>query len=201
MSGLTFEQLRLPAALILVLVAAFVFMPRDGGQSPTTATVDAGGLAAIAGQPGGAVTSTGTPQPATPMPTVAASPTAAASPTVSPTATPEPDAANDGFDAEVLACRSISGSSCTGELGTLPVGAATLTALVRFTDATAGDVISVTLSGAGGTIEGGPYALRGSGDGYYYSTFSVGGLPGGEYRLVATRNGSEIATTTFRRGG
>jgi hypothetical protein len=192
MSGLTFEQLRLPAALILVIVAAFVFAPRDPRPTTTTATVEAGTSAPVAGQPGGAVTSAETPAPATPVPTVA--PTA----TPEPTAAPEPD---DAFSAEILACRSISGSSCNGEVDTLPGWAASLTALVRFTDATSGDVISVTLAGDGGTIAGGPYTLGGSGDGYYYSTFNVGGLPGGEYRLVAMRNGDEVATTTFRRGG
>ena len=202
MSGRTFEQLRLPAALVLVLIAAFVFMPRDGAPASKTATVGAEDVPAVAGQPGGAVTSTPTPEPATPIPTVTASPTpsptATAEPTAAPTAEP---AADDGFAAEILACRSISGSSCVGQLGTLPGGAVTVTALVRFTDATAGDVISVTLSGSGGTIAGGPYTLGGSGNGYYYSTFNVGGLPGGEYSLVATRNGVEVATTTFSRGG
>ncbi len=107
--------------------------------------------------------------------------------------------ADNGFEAEVLACRSISGSSCNGELGTLPSGAGTFTALVRFSDANAGDAIAVTMSGPGGTIAGGPYTLPGGGDGYYYSTFSTGGLPTGEYTLIATRNGSEVAETSFRR--
>lgn len=198
MSGLTFEQLRLPAALILVIVAAFVFMPRDGGPASTAATADGAASAPAAGQPGGAVTSSGTPPAATPVPTLTPAEEAAAS--RSPDATPEPEA-DDGFTAEVLACRSISGSDCNGQLGTLQAGAATFTALVRFTDATAGDVISVTVSGEGGTIAGGPYTLGGSGDGYYYANVNVGGLPGGDYDLIATRNGEEVATTTFRRGG
>jgi hypothetical protein len=198
MAGLTFEQLRLPAALVLVLIAAFVFMPRGGGPTSTTATVDASDVAPVAGEPGGAVTSSAVPEPATPIPTVTPSRTPRPTATTEPTAE---DTADDGFAAEILACRSISGSSCVGELGTLPGGAATVTALVRFTDASAGDVISVTLSGAGGTIAGGPYTLGGSGTGYYYSTFNVGGLPGGDYSLIATRNGTEVATTEFRRGG
>lgn len=202
MSGRTFEQLRLPAALVLVLIAAFVFMPRDGGPTSTTASVDEGDVAAVAGEPGGAVTSTPTPEATISIPIVTASPTPSPTATAEPTAEPTAAAAaNDGFAAEILACRSISGSTCVGQLGTLPGGAATVTALVRFTDATAGDVISVTLSGAGGTIAGGPYTLGGSGSGYYYSTLSVGGLPSGDYSLIATRNGTEVATTTFRRGG
>ena len=71
---------------------------------------------------------------------------------------------------------------------------------MRFTDASAGDAIAVVLDGPGGTIAGGPYTLGGGGDGYYYSTFNLGGMPGGEYQLIATRNGSEVAETTFRRG-
>jgi hypothetical protein len=198
MAGLTFEQLRLPAALVLVLIAAFVFMPREGGPASTTATVDASDVAPVAGEPRGAVTSSAVPELATPIPTITPSRTPRPTATTEPTAE---DTADDGFAAEILACRSISGSSCVGELGTLPGGAATVTALVRFTDASAGDVISVTLSGAGGTIAGGPYTLGGSGTGYYYSTFNVGGLPGGDYSLIATRNGTEVATTEFRRGG
>ena len=93
----------------------------------------------------------------------------------------------------VLACRSISGSSCNGELGTLPARAGSFTALVRFTDAIAGDAIAVTLTGPGGTVAGGPFTLQGGGNGYYYSNFNVGGLPSGDYTLIATRNGSEVA--------
>jgi hypothetical protein len=35
--------------------------------------------------------------------------------------------------------------------------------------------------------------MQGSGDGYYYSDFVLGGAPSGEYALVATRNGAEVA--------
>ena len=87
----------------------------------------------------------------------------------------------------------IAGSSCIGQLGVLPARAGTFTALVRFSAANAGDAISVALAGPGGTIDGGPYTLQGGGDGYYYSTFTIGGLPKGEYTLVATRNGTEVA--------
>ena len=57
------------------------------------------------------------------------------------------------------------------------------------------------LKGPAGTIPGGAYTLQGGGDGYYYSTFSAGGLPAGDYTLVATRNGDQIANTVFTRGG
>ena len=195
MSEPRFEQLRIPAALVLIIAAAFVFLPRGGGSpEPAAATPRA---SIVVGQPGGEVGSTAAPSSsAVPTPVSTPVPTA----TATPDPTPQP-VAQDGFDAEVLACRSISGSRCRGELGTLPGDAGSFTALVRFTDANAGDAISVTLTGPGGTIAGGPYTLQGGGDGYYYSTFTVGGLPSGDYTVTATRNGSEVGGTTFRRGG
>jgi hypothetical protein len=192
----TFEQLRLPIALILIIVVAFIFLPQGSDEGSTAASdvTASPTLGPTAGEPAGAVTESA---PSTPLPTLTPVPTPRATPTPRPTAA----AARDGFDAEVLACRSIAGSSCNGRLGTLPAGAGTFTALVRFTDATAGDAIHVVLDGPGGTIAGGPYRLGGSGDGFYYSTFSVGGLPTGEYTVTAIRNGSEVAQTSFRRGG
>ncbi len=194
MSGPTFEQLRIPAALILIILVAFIFLPRGGDDDPTAATESAAARSSpTAGQPGGAVTAT---PPATPIPTLTPLPTVA--PTATPAPTPAP-VANSSFRAVVLACRSISGSSCEGELGTLPARAGSFTALVRFNDANAGDAIAVTLTGPGGTVAGGPFTLQGGGDGYYYSNFNVGGLPSGDYTLIATRNGSEVAQTSFRR--
>lgn len=195
MSGPTFEQLRIPAALILIIVVAFIFLPRGGDDARTADTAAPGGLpSATAGQPGGAVTAT---PPATPIPAATRAPTPRPTRTPAPTPTP---LADNGFDAEVLACRSISGASCNGELGTLPAAAGAVTALVRFSDANAGDAISVVLDGPGGTISGGPYTLQGGGDGYYYSIFSIAGLPSGAYTLTATRNGAEVAETSFERG-
>jgi len=151
----------------------------------------------VVGQPGGEVVPAATPPPAaTPVPTLA--PVATSTPTTAPT----PDSvARNGFGAEVLACQSVSGSSCNGQLGTLPPNAGSFTALVLFTDANAGDSINAVLSGPSGTIAGGAYTLQGGGDGYYYSTFSVGGLPSGDYTVTATVNGSEVASTEFTRGG
>ena len=191
----TLEQLRIPAALILIIAAVFVFLPR-GDEGPTTTAGTTTGSTATAGQPGGAVLATPAPTPiASPTDALALGPTATPEPTPEPTQAP----AADTFQAEVLACRVIAGSNCIGQLGTLSSRASILTALVRFTDANAGDAIAVTMSGPGGTIAGGPYTLQGGGDGYYYSTFQAGGLPNGEYTLVATRNGTQVAQTTFRR--
>jgi hypothetical protein len=195
MSGPRFEQIRIPAALILIIAAAFIFLPRGSGAPEAAAATPQASI--VIGQPGGEVSaSAGSSISTGPTP----APTASPAPTATPDPTPEP-VAQDGFEAEVLACRSISGSRCRGELGTLPADAGSFTALVRFTDANAGDAISVNLSGPGGEIAGGPYTLEGGGDGYYYSVFTVGGLPSGDYTLTATRNGNEVAGTTFRRGG
>jgi hypothetical protein len=190
MSEPTFEQLRIPAALILIITVVFILLPRSGEEQPTALTATpAARPSPTAGEPGGAVTATTTP---TPQPT----PTPAPTPMPTPTATPVADT----FQAEVLACRLIAGSSCIGRLGVLPARTGSLTALVRFSDARAGDAISVVLNGPGGTIDGGPYTLQGGGDGYYYSTFTIGGMPNGEYTLIASRNGTEVAQTSFQRG-
>ena len=194
MSGLTFEQLRIPIALILVLIAVFIFLPRGGADNSPTAAQATPTQSIVVGEPGGGVLAPETPAPtATPIPTVVPEPTA------TPAPTPQPQTA-DGFGAQVFACQSISGSSCNGQLGTLPAGAGSFTALVTFTDANAGDTINAVLNGPAGTIPGGAYTLQGGGDGYYYSTFSAGGLPAGDYTLVATRNGDQIANTVFTRG-
>ena len=191
MSEPTFEQLRIPAALILIITVAFIFLPRSGDEEPAATTeAPAARSSPTAGQPGGAVTAT---VPPTPLATLTPPPTS----TPKPTATP---VADSGFAAEVLACRVIAGPSCIGQFGVIPARAGTFTALVRFSAANAGDAMGVTLAGPGGTIGGSPYTLQGGGDGYYYSTFSIAGLPMGEYTLVATRNGTEVAQTSFQRG-
>jgi hypothetical protein len=187
------EQYRWPLALALLLVAAFFLWTRTSGDVDAPAPPPSPSPSIVVGEVGGEVlTETPAPsEPATPVP----------SPTPIATASPSPTPAADGFEAEVLACRSISGSQCNDELGTLRPNAATFTALVRFTDARAGNVLNAILSGPGGTIEGGAHALEGGGDGHYYAQFQAGGLPAGDYTLTATRNGEEVATTTFRKVG
>ena len=195
------ERLRLPAALLLlIVVAGLVFWPRGaaepaaGEASPTQEVV--------VGEPGGAVLATASPTPApTLIPTEApADPTP--TPTEVPTEEPtEQPVAADGFAAQVLACRSISGSACNDQLGSLPPNAGSFTALVLFTDASAGDQLNAILDGPAGTIAGTPYRLGGGGDGYFWSQFQVVGLPAGDYVVTATRNGEPIGTTTFRKAG
>ncbi|HSI99131.1 MAG TPA: hypothetical protein VLA59_01965 [Patescibacteria group bacterium] len=198
MSRSTFELIRWPVAIGLLLIAAFVLFPRGDDDASADATPTP---SVIVGEVGGEIL-TPTPEPtappeATPIPTLSPAPTPR--PTPEPTATPVPQA--DGFTAEVLACRSISGSECNGQLGTLPADAGAFTALVRFTDANAGDQMNAILDGPSGTIDGFPYSLQGGGDGYYYTQFQAGGLPAGEYTLTATRNGEPVAVTTFTKAG
>lgn len=201
MSGLTFEQLRIPIALVLLVIAGIVFLPRGADGEPA-AEVASPEPSIVVGQPGGEVVASATQVPAETQVSSTPAPTPSATPTTEPTAAPTPaPVAEDGFSAQVLACESISGSSCNGQLGTLPPGAGSLTALVLFTDANGGDVMNAILTGPSGTIPGGAYTLQGGGDGYYYSTFSAGNLAPGEYTLTATRNGNEVAATTFTRGG
>jgi hypothetical protein len=200
MSRSTFELLRIPAALVLILIAAFVLWPRGNGEGASLVTTGEPSPSVVVGQPGGEVV------PVSPSATIAATPgpTATPTPTAEPTpeATPEPTPASaDGFTAEVLVCRSISGGSCNDQLSTVPGDLSSFTALVRFTDATAGDTVNAVLSGPSGTIPGGAYTLQGGGDGYYYSTFQVPNLPNGDYTVTATRNGSDVATTGFTKEG
>ncbi|MGI8998248.1 MAG: hypothetical protein ACR2GO_00840 [Candidatus Limnocylindria bacterium] len=214
MSRSTFEQLRLPAALVLIVIAAFVFWPRgDGEPSSIEATPSP---SVVVGQPGGEVIPPSVaPSPPTPIPTLTAppstppstppdaapTPTTAAISTTAPAPTATRTPGEDGFTAEVLVCRSISGSSCNDELKNVPPNVNSITALVRFTDADGGDAINVILRGPGGTFDGGAYSLQGGGDGYYYATFGVQGLEAGEYIVTATRNGDEVATTEFEKRG
>jgi hypothetical protein len=183
---------RWPLAAVLLVIAIVVFWPPGGVERLTTTSPPP---SIGVGEVGGVVaTPSPSTAPATPIPTV----TPNASPT--PAATPQPP--DTGFTAEVLACGSISGDECNDRLGRLPARAATFTALVRFSDARAGDQLSTVLTGPAGTIAGFPYTLQGGGDGYYYSQFQAANLPAGDYTLTATRNGEEVATTTFsKRGG
>lgn len=198
MSRSTLELIRWPVAIGLLLIAAFILIPRGDDDASADATPTP---SVILGEVGGGLL---TPSPeaspspvTTPIPTL--SPVATPQPTPEATATPVPQA--DGFTAEVLACLSISGSDCGGQLGTLPADAGAFTALVRFTDANAGDQMNAVLDGPSGTIAGFPYSLQGGGDGYYYSQFQAGGLPAGEYTLTATRNGEPVAVTSFTKAG
>jgi hypothetical protein len=197
MSPGNIERLRLPAALVLIAIAAFVLWPRGGAEQASAGPTPLPSV--IVGEPGGAVLASPTPSPPpTPIPTATAAATPA--PTPAPTEAPPPPPA-DGFTAQVLVCRSISGSTCNDEVNNLPPNVNTFTALVLFTDATAGDTLTASVAGPGGTLAGSPYALQGSGDGYFWAQFQAAALPSGDYVVTATRNGQEVATTGFRKVG
>ena len=197
MSARKLERLRTPVALVLLLILGMVAWPRAAASPAAGNPSPPRGV--VAGEPGGeVVAATTSPTPHSPIPAATAPGTPA--PTTAPTEEP-PARAADGFSADVLACRSISGTTCNGQLGTLPPTAASFTALVRFSDAGAGDQLNAVLDGPSGTIAGSPYALQGGGDGYFWAEFQVGGLPGGEYVVTALRNGEEVATTGFVKEG
>jgi hypothetical protein len=192
------------ALVVLVLVVSACSAPADDGTDgtpiPTAVVGEIGGEVSSGGPVTGPAPSGGASAGETP--TTGPTPAPTAAPTPPPTAVPTPPPVQpDGFTAVVRACASISGSTCNGEYGTMPAGRSTFTALVTFTDANAGDQISVTLAGPSGTIPGAPYTLQGGGDGYYYSIFQAGGLPAGSYTLSASRNGAEVAVTTFQIAG
>jgi hypothetical protein len=186
MTSPTFEQLRIPVAIGLLAVALFVLWPR-GGEGSSAGDEASPSQSITLGGVGGAVLAT---------PTLAPTPTPTEQPSPTPEVTPAPP---DTFTAELLACQELDGSRCRGEFDTFPRRARSFTALVRFEDARAGDTISVALTGPGVAIDGGPFTLDGGGDGYYYSEITMGNLPDGDYILVATRNGTEVARITLRR--
>ncbi len=193
MNGWTFEQIRVPLAVLLIVIAVIVFWPRAGSEEALQAQA-APSSSIVVGEPGGVVLSaTPTPQPPTPSPVPTAQPTATPAPP-----TPEPP---DTFTARIFACRDLSGSDCQGELDSLPRRSNEFTALVTFEDARAGDTINVSLTGEGVNVVGGPFTLSGAGDGYYYSRITFGDIPSGDYLLVATRNGEDVASLTLERRG
>jgi len=193
MDPASLARFRWPAAAALVAIAVVLLWPRGVDQLGADASPPA---SVVVGELEGDVMSPS----ASPAASVASTPIPTVTPNATPTAdaTPTPGTA-EGF--EVLACRSIAGSACNDQLGDLPSGAGSFTALVRFTDANSGDVINATLDGPSGTIDGFAYTLQGGGGGYYYSEFQAGGLPAGDYTLTATRNGDVVATTSFRKIG
>lgn len=198
MSRESFDRLRLPLGLglVLMLLVGYVFLQRTQAESTApspTASVVVGAAGGGVVTPPPASTAPATPSLApTPVPT--AVPTAA--PTAAPTPAPTPPPA---FTAEVMACRRIDGAECIDELDRLRDDDETFVALMLFDDADAGDVLNAILDGPSGPIDGGQYTLQGSGRGYYYTTFVVSGLPGGEYTLTALRNGAPVARTELRK--
>lgn len=196
MSRETIDRLRVPIALgvALMLLAGYLFLQRADADSDSGATGPSASI--VVGEPGGGVV-TPSPSPTlAPSPSPPVEPTPSATPSASPTPAPTPEGP---FTAEVMACRSISGAECVDEISRLRDRDETFVALVLFDNAVSGDVMNAILDGPSGPIEGGAYALPGSGRGYYYSTFAVGALPDGQYTLTALRNGEPVARTELKK--
>jgi hypothetical protein len=194
MSREAFDRLRIPIALgvALMLLAGYLFLQRADADSVTTDPSPS----IVVGVPGGGVV---TPSPS---PTMAPSPSPSVEPTVTPSASPTPaPTPEEPFVAEVMACRSISGAECNEEISRLRDRDETFVALVLFDNSRSGDVMNAILDGPSGPIEGGAYALPGSGRGFYYSTFAIGSLPDGQYTLTALRNGEPVARIELRKDG
>jgi hypothetical protein len=125
-------------------------------------------------------------------------------PTATPTPTPEATDAqsgndgqqgSDGFSAEVVVCQSVKGSHCSGQTDEISTRVRTIWIMVSFKNAASGDRIGMTLSGPGGTRDGGRYAVKG-GDGRAWAEIS-GRLSRGDYTVTATRNGAVVAESTL----
>jgi hypothetical protein len=127
-----------------------------------------------------------------PEETPEATPEPTPEPTPAPTPEPAPATAGDGTT-QLQLCRQISGQQCQGQVNQITPNMSTMTALVHLRPARAGETVAATLSGPGGTIPGGSFTFSSGGNGYFYSTFSVGGLPPGNYTVIITRNGAEAA--------
>lgn len=196
----SFNDARVLGALGLLLVLGFVFIPRAADAGPGRGDIEQR-QNALAGAPAGTAwpvpVAAQAPLLAGPVPSSAPALTPPPTPTIAPTPSPTPEAtpevAADGFGAQVMACRSIAGASCQGELASTE-GLASFVALVLLENTTRGDVIEAVLIGEAQTFSGGGYTV-GGGDGWYYSTFAIGGMPAGTYALVVTRNGAEVDRT------
>ena len=133
-------------------------------NAPPTPSASASGI--VVGEPEGEAFPVETPSPA---------PTGTLPPTPSPAIAP----AADGFNALVAACALVADGTCQGQLNSLD-GATRFVALVSFSAANRGDIIEAVLEGPSGPLRTGPYALQGSGAGYYYAEFSLPSLAPGK---------------------
>jgi hypothetical protein len=140
---------------------------------------------------------TGEVRPGSPPPSASPSATATARPTSTADDLQPPPAA-DGFTAQLLACSSISGSTCNGEIGAIPPSGS-FVALVLLTATQPGDVVEVVMTGPSGTFPGGPATVAG-GNGYYYVQYGVTGLAPGTYEITVLRNGQPAATLALSKG-
>ena len=180
----------IPALAALVALGVLIGILGDGGRQPP-APATASPSSVVAGEPAGSAWPAATAVP-TPSPTPL--------PSATPGATDKPDdggASAGGFAADVVVCRSVSGSRCNGRFETLPRDASSFWLLIHFDNSRRGDVIGTRIEGPGGTIDTPDFAVKG-GDGYAWAQVSAGHLKAGTYTLSVERNGEPAAETTFR---
>ncbi len=138
-----------------------------------------------------------TGEPTTAAPTTQPTPDPTPEPTAQPT--PVPPVFADGFSAQILACRSISGPRCQGQLDVVEGGQ--FVVLVQLEATKAGDVMTSHLVGPSGSTELQRFVVQRGGGGYMYTTQSAASFAAGEYRLVAQRNGTTVSERPLRIGG
>lgn len=182
----------IPALAGLVVLGLLIGVISGDAAEPSKPEADATAKAVVAGQPEGeswplALTA---PRP-TETPTPSATPSPTEEPTSEPTKQPKHD---DGFAADVMICKAVRGSHCQGRTDTIDGDVGTIWIMVAFEDSRRGDRIGMSLSGPGGTRDGGSYRVNG-GDGRAWSRVA-GNLKPGDYTLVATRNGEVVAEET-----
>ena len=173
------------ALIVALLTAGCVFGTDDGAPA---AEPDTAASQVLVGEPGGEVLAT---------PAESSTPSPPAEPVASQTAAPTSAATTVG--AEILACASISGPACEGQLTRLD-GVDRFVALVRFEAARAGDTVEAVLEGPSGSVRSGAYTLEGGGRGYYYAELTLPELSSGSYTLTALWNGAPAAETTLTKG-
>ncbi|HET8587614.1 MAG TPA: hypothetical protein VFM74_07040 [Candidatus Limnocylindria bacterium] len=203
------------ALLVALLIAGLIIgslinlvthAPRtaEAGAAASVGAAASKGAAAsdvVVGQAGGSVETT-VPSP----PVGSQSITSTEAPTASPTPTPTAESTDrssgsgeqaqaDGFSAEVVVCRSIKDTHCSGQTDQISTKVRTIWIMVSFQNASSGDRIGMALSGPGGTRDGGSYAVKG-GDGRAWARVA-GDLSRGDYTVTGTRNGDVVAESTL----
>lgn len=202
------------AALAVLAVLFFVVFARD--EAPTAGGESAAGDGPVATAPFG--TPSVDPSPTSPAgesapagaPVPLTQPTASSTPRPTPTSTPEetppppptpvPPPTGD-FAASVHVCRALAEGECDGEIRRVNRGQRSVVLLVLLSNATAGDVIGLQVTGPGGSFDAGSVVLQGGGDGYAYIELGMDGLATGDYVVVASRNGTPVASTDFVKRG
>lgn len=155
-----------------------------------------GGVAEASPTPSATV-STPTPEPSLAPSASASSAPSTSAPSVAPTPTPVP--APDGFIARAEPCDEQPSDSTCDDSGAQNDGHVWI--LVSFRHGQASDVIGITIHDDGGTVvDQGSFPLNFCGasvDCAGYTYFEFSDLGDGDYDVVATRNGDEVATTAF----